>query len=87
MNGFQPMPVVHSQPRRNFLARVWQTFCQSLRSWVSQEPPASISTGRRGAVVICYECRRRVSAEEIASGMHDHPKSSAAAAGSQANEQ
>ncbi len=69
--------------RSEFLQAVWRRI-----TWVTSaitsgifrvlEPGTRVAAVRFSmpAVIICYTCRRRVSAEEIAQGLHNHSSDS-----------
>ena len=89
MNRLQPIaPSPSRPPFTAALLRVWQTLRRAVSAWFFEDSPSSLEAASRPAsVVICYHCRRRVSAEEIRTGLHDHPKAASAAAGQHAQEQ
>ena len=90
MNRLQPIASSSSSlsPFVAALLRCWESLRCTVSGWFFQDSPASLQSAMQGpGVVICYECRRRVSAAEIRAGLHDHPKASSAAAGQHAQKQ
>jgi len=89
MNPLQPIASSSSHsPFVAALLRRWESLRCAVSGWFFQESPPSLQSVMQGpGVVICYQCRRRVSAEEIRAGLHDHPKAASAAAGQHAQKQ
>lgn len=89
MNQFQPISSTTAvSPMRNRLTRMFHLLRRALLFWLEDQPATLLHMSRspRPGVVICYECRRRVTQQELAAGLHNHAKA-AAASGTHAQEQ
>jgi hypothetical protein len=90
MNRFQP--ISSTAATVSFWTRV-SHFLTGLRRgllfWLEDEPATLLhmTGGAKSGIVICYECRRRVTEQELAAGLHNHAKAAAAADGTHAQEQ
>ncbi|HEU5451628.1 MAG TPA: hypothetical protein VFU76_06565 [Terriglobales bacterium] len=89
MSQFQPISsTAVSSPLRDTLNRVLRALRRSLLFWLEDEPATLLHMSRtpQPGVVICYECRCRVTQHELDAGLHNHAKA-AAASGTHAQEQ
>ena len=88
MNQLQPISSgTVSSSTWNQLSRLWCWVRRILLFWLEDEPATLLHMSRpKPGVVICYECRRRVTQRELDAGLHNHAKA-AAASGTHAQEQ
>ena len=86
MNYFQPISSASSPWSK--ISRRCREWRRKLLFWLEEQPTSlfRMSSPAKNAVVICYTCRRRVSEQELAAGLHNHEQAAAAASGTHAGE-